>query len=163
MNEKISPDEVRKLLYYNPETGKIFHVSDDSEAFTYIHDNGYRRGYINRRRYYAHRVAWAIHFGAWPQKSIDHINHDRQDNRLSNLREADHKTNGRNRKLSSNNKSGFNGVGWVKRVSMWQARIKINGKLKHIGFYSDITDAVTARRRAEREHGFHENHGRKEL
>tara|TARA_R100001132_G_C3270143_1_gene92340 strand:+ start:2046 stop:2186 length:141 start_codon:yes stop_codon:yes gene_type:complete len=46
---------------------------------------------------------------------------------------------------------------------MWQARIKINGKLKHIGFYSDITDAVTARRRAEREHGFHENHGRKEL
>lgn len=160
MNEAITPEEIKELFDYRPETGKIFRRSDGREAFTYVHDNGYRRGYIRGRRYYGHRVAWAIYFSQWPSKSIDHINHDRQDNRISNLREADHKTNGRNRKLSCNNSSGHTGVGWVNRVGLWQARIKINGKLKNLGHYARIEDAITARRRAERELGFHINHGR---
>ena len=160
MNEAISPDEIRKLLYYNPETGKIFRVADDSEALTYIHDNGYRRGWIDGRRYYAHRVAWAIHFGYWPAKSIDHVNHDRQDNRLCNLREADHKINGRNRRIQSNNTSGFNGVSWFKNAGVWRAGIKVSGKYKYLGSYRNIEDAIAARKRAEKEFGFHNNHGK---
>lgn len=122
--------------------------------------DGYIKIGVNGRHYKAHRIAWLLIHGYWPEE-IDHINGDGYDNRLSNLREVTHKENQRNQKLLSNNKSGTCGVFWKKQDSVWGAQIKINGRQKHLGYFKDKSDAILARKAADREHGFHENHGRR--
>jgi hypothetical protein len=102
----------------------------------------------------AHRVAWAIYYGKWPEKQIDHINHIKSDNRINNLRQADHSQNGCNRGLQSNNRSGVSGVHWSSQKEKWFAKIKLNGKSKHLGVFSDIEDAANAVKKARIEmHG----------
>jgi hypothetical protein len=96
--------------------------------------------------------------GYWPDE-IDHINGDRADNRLSNLREVSNIENQRNKVLPRNNKSGHIGVSWNKDSKKWMARITINYKLKQVGQFSTIEEAVAARKEAERKFGFSERHG----
>jgi hypothetical protein len=88
-----------------------------------------------------------------------HINHSRDDNRFVNLRHATRVENSRNKSIYSKNTSGFNGVCWYERGSKWIANIRINGKLKHLGYFTDIDEAIIARKKANIEHEFHENHG----
>jgi hypothetical protein len=107
----------------------------------------------------AHRAAWAITHGRWPI-GVDHINGDRSDNRLENLREADQQTNLRNASLSERNVARRIGVGWCARRQKWRARIKTDCADKHLGYFDDIDEAISARAIAERELGFHLNHGR---
>jgi len=99
--------------------------------------------------------------GKWPKKYTDHINHIRDDNRLLNLREA---TDGENQKNSSqrkDNTSGITGVGIHKQSGKWQARIKLDSKLKHLGLFDDKFEAICSRKSASNKYGFHENHGNK--
>jgi hypothetical protein len=157
------PNELRQLLRYEPETGKLFWLprAGDTrgerffntrfagkEALTYL-SKGYRVGSINDADAKAHRVAWAIHYGEWPNGFIDHINGDRADNRIANLRVVDHVGNGRNRKAGANNNSGVIGVGWNKRHKKWRASIRHNGELIYLGAFDNMDDAIRARMRAE--------------
>ena len=71
----------------------------------------YKHGSIFGYKYTAHRVIWAMHYGEWPDQ-VDHINHDKADNRIENLRTVTHSENARNRKLNKNNTSGHAGVTW---------------------------------------------------
>ena len=82
----------------------------------------------------------------------------KDDNRIVNLREASHEDNGRNQKLSSRNKTGVFGV-QPHTPGKWKSWIKKNGKRKHLGVFDSFKKAVAARRQAEKEQGFHENHG----
>lgn len=70
-------------------------------------------------------------------EEIDHINMNGLDNRRENLRLASHSQNGTNKKLQSNNKSGYKGVFWNTQKGKWQAKIKKDGKNNHIGFFTD--------------------------
>lgn len=111
-------------------------------------------------RYYAHRVIWKMHHGTEPQH-IDHINGDATDNRIENLAEVTHTENMRNCKRNAANKHGVMGIHWNKQQRKWQAIIGAGGgRNRHLGYFDDFNDAVVARRSAEVELGYSENHGR---
>ena len=174
-----SPELLRKLLRYEPETGKLFwlHRPIDffkrtsrgkawntrfagKEALSAKTGGGYLHGYVFGKKVMAHRAIWAIVYGVWPDSEIDHINGLPDDNRLENLRDVSPSENSRNRKMQSNNSSGYNGVSWCKIYSKWRSSIKINKKRQHLGYFADIKDAVSVRILAEKGQGFTERHGK---
>lgn len=96
-------------------------------------------GIIFRRKFYAiHRLGWFMHYGVWPQDQIDHINRDKQDNRIENLRVVDNRTN-------QHNTASFNGGAfWQKHANKWRSQIKVNGKTISLGYFDSETDARNA-------------------
>lgn len=125
------------------------------------------RGYLvvnmRGRRVLAHRLAWELTYGPIPDgKEVDHINHNRLDNRISNLRLVTRQTNLRNQSQYKNNTSGATGVCYDKNSNKWRAHITIDGVTKSLGRYNDLESAISARKAAELENGFHENHGNKQ-
>jgi hypothetical protein len=114
---------------------------------------------VNRRLHRAHRIIWAIHYGQWPDGQIDHINHDRADNRIKNLRVVSHLDNHRNMSQFKNNTTGVPGVRFDARYSSWVARITVNYKGVHLGSYKTKEEAIAARKAAEIKYDFHEKHG----
>jgi len=83
---------------------------------------------------------------------IDHINHNKIDNRRSNLRECTTKENVRYARTRSDNISGVTGVGFTKRENRWRARIFVDGKEKGLGYYKNKEDAIKARLKAEKKY-----------
>lgn len=83
-------------------------------------------------------------YGKWPAKQIDHINRDRLDNRIANLREATDAENRQNMGLSVTNKSGVTGVTWDKQRKKWFAKITHNYKQIPLGRFDNIKDAENA-------------------
>ena len=166
------PEVLRQLLRYDPNTGKLFWKERNGnpqfnaryagkEALISVR-HGYRMGEIFNRPVAAHRIAFSIHHGKHPEGEIDHINGNRSDNRISNLRDTTRTVNARNMKKSSANKSGVTGVSFYKPSNKWQARIMDNKKYRHLGYFCNFEDAVIARRKAEVSAGYHPNHGRSE-
>jgi len=143
---------------YNPETGNISCRRTGRVCAQTLRPDGYLSGSTKGFSFLSHRAAWAIHFEKWPQGEIDHINGDKSDNRLQNLRVVSSQQNKCNRKIGKHNTSGVMGVIWHR--GKWNARIKVRGKLLSLGYYDKIEDAAAARKRAEAQHGFHPNHGR---
>lgn len=121
--------------------------------------DGYRCIRIDKRQYKAHRLAWLYVYGRWPMGQIDHIDHDRANNRISNLREVDYPENGRNQSGNSRSASGHLGVSLNRRTNRWIARIRYNQKCINLGTFRLKDDAVKARKDAEIRLGFHPNHG----
>lgn len=183
--DNITPDLCRQLLRYEPETGRLFwrerprelcesdriHRSWNTkwagrQAFLSLRANPANDyacyiGAILNVKCKAHRVAWAIFHGEWPDE-IDHINGDPLDNRIVNLRSVSHRENAANRRTPTNNKSGHMGVQWAERHGKWLAVIKVPGKTgnRHIGLFDNVEDAAQARREAQQALGYHANHGR---
>ena len=118
---------------------------------------GYRQICINGRYCLTARVIWFFVKGEWPA-NIDHINHDRSDNRLINLRSVTNAENSRNRSKSPRNTSGVMGVSWNKAARKWCARIQVNSKQIHLGLFTNMADAITARAAAKVKYGFSQNH-----
>lgn len=161
----VTAEKAKELLDYNAATGVISWRSSKGRSRKgdiagTLDSKGYLQIGIDGRLYRAHRIAWLIACDAWPEDQIDHINGIRTDNRLENLRCVTCQGNRRNAAIRSNNTSGIAGVHWNKSTGAWQARIAIDGKYRHIGFFDDIKDAALARKESEKKHGFHENHGR---
>lgn len=129
----------------------------ENQAFTSVAKNKYLRGTVNSVAFYAHRIAWVMHHGHWPEHDIDHINGVRNDNRICNLRSVSRKDNMQNREVSSNNTSGTMGVSYSRRHKLWNVKIGDH----HIGWFSDKHNAVEARKDAELKLKYHVNHGRK--
>jgi len=121
-----------------------------------------KRGYvfigIGEKLYTAHRLAFLYMEGVFPE-CVDHINQIKSDNRWVNLREANYPINSRNMPSRSDNSSGFTGVSWSKVANKWVAQIGVDHKVRYLGCFSEIEDAVKARKYAEDELGFHSNHG----
>lgn len=171
---------LRECLDYDPETGgltwrtrPLHHFKDGAqtarhncnawnggwagkEAFTATSPNGYVTGGLDRVIYRAHRIIWKLVHGQEPE-DIDHINGDRADNRIANLRAVTRRENMRNAALRSNNKSGVVGVSRAR--GKWLAQIK-GQRQQFLGYFDTIEEAAAARKSAERDLGFHENHGR---
>ncbi len=121
-------------------------------------NNGYLIISINGENYKAHRLAWLYVYGEMP-KQLDHINGDKIDNRILNLRDVEHSENMKNRKKPITNTSGTIGVYWDKKNCRWYAMIMVDGKNKFLGRFTDYSEAVNARKNAEVLYGFHKNHG----
>lgn len=171
------------LLAYDPETGRLFwrdrpvsmfregeHGAEHTcrwwnnrfagrEAFTVRHPSGYLMGKIDGEMWLAHRVIWKLVYGTEPNE-IDHEDGTKSDNKLSNLRDVDRSGNRRNQPLPITNTSGAMGVTWAPKQGKWHARITVAGCRIHLGSFSCFDAAVAARKAAERELGFHANHGR---
>lgn len=86
-----------------------------------------------------HREILGLMFGH--QSKGDHWNHNTLDNRRDNLRPADSAQSSQNRKIRTDNTSGYKGVTWHKRLKKWQVRVSIKGKRHHLGYYDDIVEA----------------------
>ena len=180
-------DELKKLLIYHSDTGelywkkripKMFEPGEKHDrnrkckswnarfagkkALCSIHPQGYRMGRICNRRYLAHRVIWCLVTGDWPKEETDHINGDRGNNKFINLRDASRFMNMQNQKINTRNTSGCIGVSWHRRKKKWSVTISFNRKLRHLGVFTDFSEAVKVRKHAEKHYGFHKNHGRKE-
>jgi hypothetical protein len=163
-----SVEEMRSQIEYQPKTGKLFWKNttqndiwgrSGKEAFTDVH-RGYKSGSFKGKTFLAHRVAFAVYYGFWPNEEIDHINGTRDDNRIENLREVTRQENAKNRRRTSRNESGIVGVGWYPYTKKWRAHIKENGRQLSLGHFPCIGMAIAARRKAEKRLGFHPNHGK---
>jgi hypothetical protein len=167
-----TPEQLRELLRYEPDTGKLFwkerplsmfpsprHQGSwntryaGREALIELHPSGYLRGRVFNRVYYAHRVVWATVHGLWPDAHIDHINGDKADNRLVNLRAATQQQNNRNTGKRKDNASGFKGVCFHLRSKKWMASISIGGsKSTYLGLFDTPEEAHAAYCSAAQKH-----------
>ena len=136
-------DELLRLLNYNPKNGELRWKikrtggTKAGDLAGYISRMGYRVIKIGGNLRMAHRIAWAITYGDAPTNlQIDHINCDRSDNRLVNLRLCNGNENCSNRTASSRNQSGFKGVYWWKARQAWRADIVANGTHHYLGTFS---------------------------
>lgn len=157
-----TPERLKQLLRYDAETGKLYwrpRARDmfptqrafstwaaqftDQEALTAL-NYGYRVGRVDGKNCAAHRVIWAIVHGSWPAE-LDHVNGHRDDNRLTNLREANRSQNLCNRPMPAANTSGHKGVYFHKPTEKWRAQIKKNGVSHFLGCFGNLDDAIAAR------------------
>lgn len=172
----IDAETARELMDYDPDTGKLYWRHRRREWFpskrSYSIWNArfpgkeigsFNQGYLsfvvigfNQK---VHRVAWLIHYGEEPNGVIDHINGDRQDNRISNLRVVDLAENTKNKGHYKPSKRMNVGISIDPRTGKFVARIGDKGVTKYIGSYATEAEAYAARKEKERELGYHENHG----
>ena len=152
---ELTAEYLRSILHYDPETG-IFTRKVSTSNSVKVGDAagcpdglGYLQITVQSRLYRAHRLAWLYVYGEWPKLDIDHINRNRSDNRVSNLRDISRKQNLQNAGKSSNNTSGHPGVSWYKRDSKWQVKIMHNYKRIHLGYFADREEAIAARKAGE--------------
>lgn len=142
-------DRLRELLTYDPATGLFYWrkprpFCSTGKAAGGVTPYGYIRIVIDGRPHQAHRLAWFYTYGFWPEQEIDHINGDRSDNRLRNLREATPSQNQANKAMRRDNASGVKGVTWDKARGKWKAMISVNCKTINLGRFDDIEAAATA-------------------
>jgi hypothetical protein len=141
----ITAEEVRRQLSYDPETGiftwlvKKISVQKGTIAGS-LHNNGYLRIKINGKFLSAHRLAWLITTGSFPDDQIDHINGIRNDNRIENLRCATNSQNGANKKSCA--VIGFKGV--TLNGKRWRARVHYNKKQFNLGTFDTPEEAHEA-------------------
>lgn len=158
----ITVERVRELLSYDPDTGimrwKVARGRVAAGSVAGFDEKGYRGIRVDGVQTYIHRVAF-LHFYGYAPNVVDHLNGDKSDNRIANLRDVDVSLNLRNRARSSNNRSGVTGVFWNSEKRRWTARIKVRGRTIHLGDYLDKKDAAEARKAAERKMDFTERHG----
>lgn len=128
-------------------------------ALTARRADGYLVGNIYGRQYLAHRVIWAMAEGEWPLH-IDHIDGDRGNNDLANLRNVSPGENGKNHGRYITNKAGVMGLKFS--YGKWEASIKTGGKEIYLGRHRKKEDAIRARLAAEKKYGFHPNHGQRD-
>jgi hypothetical protein len=154
----------RRLFDYNPVTGHVYwkiprgyKIKAGDRAGCIYRD--YRWIHYRGKSYLEHRLIWLWMTGQYPADHIDHINHDKIDNRWCNLRSVSEAVNHRNKPLYRSNTSGTAGVTWDKQKQQWHAYIRYNKKLTHLGFFDELSDAVLARQQAKDNKHFHPNHG----
>lgn len=167
----LTPDILRQLLRYDPETGQLF-WRHRSEAFTTSGatsitqetrrwnsrhagrpaltsphpKKGHLTGCVLSVPIKAHIAAWAIFYGVWPTGTIDHRNRNTADNRIENLRLASAAENARNRRAHRGSASGFKGVAPYR--NSWKAVITADGRVHYLGLFATKEAAAAAYDRA---------------
>ncbi len=151
MPKEITQNELKELLEYTPDSGVFVYKKNSSNRkiragqIAGWKDAGYLRIQINGKGYKAHRLAWLYMYGDWPKYHIDHIDHDRANNRISNLRDVTVAENIQNQiKANSSSKTNLLGVTYRKRDKLYEARIVVNRKRIYIGLFKDPKEAYRA-------------------
>ena len=147
---EISIDKFKEELQYDPFTGRFLRLKAKKIERIGLyaekeHPNGYLQIYVLNKNYLAHRLAWFFYYGVWPEKQIDHINENKKDNRICNLRDVSQSINLANQKNPQrNNTSGYRGVSYKKRDAKFQAQIFVNKKYISIGYFDSAEEAHKA-------------------
>jgi hypothetical protein len=156
---ELTQARLKEVLSYDPDTGIFTNLTQrrgsakKGAVAGSKNSKGYIQIEIDSKNYRAHRLAWLYAYGEFPEKSLDHINEVKGDNRLGNLRLATKQENQHNiSSLRINNSSGFRGVSRNKKAKKWEAQIAINGRHKHLGHFDTVEEASEAYLVAKREH-----------
>lgn len=159
----ISHEKLVEIMHYSPDTGVFTRrkkVNQMPVAAGSTDKQGYRRIHLLGKVYRSHRLAWFYAYGEWPDAEIDHINGDRSDNRIANLRPCTHQQNNHNQPMRRNNRSGVKGVSWDRRLRKWRAQACLNYQIHCVGLFDDLDEAAIAvRAKREELHGSFANHG----
>jgi hypothetical protein len=155
---ELTQQTLKQMLSYSEHTGQFTWETPSKYRPEYqgkiagsLHSVGYIHISILGKSYKAHRLAWLYVHGVWPLTNLDHINGDRADNRISNLREATHAQNAQNRKHARRGHTlGVLGVVWRERNKKYEARIHIEGKYKYLGLFATAEEAHAAYLTAKR-------------
>jgi hypothetical protein len=139
-------ERLRAALSYDPETGNFTRLAGPRKGKNagYRKANGYVTIWVNRRDYFAHRLAWLYVHGEWPLGHIDHISLDPSDNSIKNLRVCTPSQNMRNARRTSRNKTGVKGVSWIERRRKWRAQICVAGTHISLGHFATLEAAASA-------------------
>lgn len=166
-------DELKQHLHYDPDTG-VFTWRDRRHLPNVGYNvacrtagkvagsklqSGYWRIGIGEKQYRAHRLAWLYVYG-WMPTEIDHIDGNRLNNKIENLREVTRAENQRNLRTSSLNTSDHVGVYFNKADKVWVATIGMCYERVYGGRFKTKEEAIFARKCLEQKYGFHKNHGR---
>lgn len=133
----LTAKRLREVLIYDPQTGHFFwrqkrsHFRAGDRAGT--PKEGYTKIAIDGRQYRAARLAWLFVYGRFPDSPLDHINRNRADDRIANLREATQSQNNANASIRSDNASGYRGVYFCARTQRWAAKIQRDGRCSFLG------------------------------
>lgn len=160
------PDQtnLNAAFHYDPITGDLtFKTTSRSGTAgalaTFAHSRGYLSVSIAGKQYLAHRIIFMMMEGYWPEH-IDHINHNKADNRWANLREVQQEVNNRNMPKQTNSATGYIGVSFMKTKNKYRAYITVDSKAKHLGVFDTAEEAAAARELASIHYGYHTNHGK---
>lgn len=161
MNNLPSQNVLLEKFTYDKDTG-IFKLKKSRNIVGSLDKStGYIRIYVLNKQYYAHRLAWVYENGDNHNSFIiDHIDHNKQNNSIANLRISTYQENSKNRPLQRNNSSGFNGVRFCNNQKKFIVQIKVNSKVKTIGRFLSLESAISARDEANDIFNFHKNHGK---
>ena len=145
MTYELTQSRLQELVSYDQKTG-IFHrllpVSNILAGPIHAKPNkiGYTRMHVDGRLYYLHRLAWLYVYGVWPVE-IDHIDGNKANNKLSNLRDVSHAQNMQNMSKKSKAASGLKGAYFHPDCKMWQAKIRYQNKTKSLGYFKTPEEA----------------------
>ena len=159
----ITQKELKKFVHYDPPTGMFtWKISTNGRikigsVAGSLENNGYIRLSISGTRYLAHRLAM-VYVNGGCGEYIDHIDGDRSNNKISNLRCVTSSQNSQNARIGSRNTSGKIGVS-LHRGGKWLACICVKGEYIYLGLHEEFSKAAAVRKQAEIDNGFHENHG----
>jgi len=151
-------EELNELFNYDPDTGLFTWkktLSNRAVAGSIagsLQSQGYIYISINGKKYSAHRLAYKVFHGSDPVDQIDHIDMDKSNNRIANLRDATNTQNSGNTGPYKTNTSGIKGVYWVSGRKKWRARIMCNGKKIDLGYYQIKEEAALAYEKAAKEY-----------
>lgn len=138
----ITQDELKYRLHYDTETGIFKKIADSKNTYKkckvigHIKKDRYIGITIDKVAYYAHRLAWLYIYGEFPKEYLDHIDGNRANNSLNNLRESTNAENQQNRAVNKNNKSRYTGVCFCKYNNKWRTEIRSNNKKTNLGYFS---------------------------
>lgn len=165
MSKTSNFDFLFEYLRYNETKGEFTWIKRPNKNI-HLHTRagtknsaGYRVISLFGKRYPEHRLAWFFVHGEMPKHEIDHINQIRDDNRISNLRQVTRSENQRN-KTRKDSRVDEIGIWWCRRRKRYIAEISLNGKKVYQKSFTDIDEAISARKAKALELGFHENHGK---
>ncbi len=158
----LTQESLHQIFNYDKDSGnlrvRLPSAHYEANAIVgYPHTSGYLSVLLGKKEYLLHRIIWLMQTGEWPTQ-IDHINHNRKDNSWDNLRAVESRENSINTSLSKNNTSGVNGVR-ILPSGNFAAYIMVNRKQISLGTHPTLEDAKTARTNADKQYGFHVNHG----
>lgn len=145
---------LREILDYNSETGiftwrvKIGNIKIGQLAGFTHNKIPYHQIKVRQKLYLAHRLAWLWVYGEFPNGYLDHIDMNRSNNRIDNLRIATNSQNQGNIKLWKTNTSGYRGVHWCRKTGKWRAGIRINSHLHCLGSFNTREEAAEAYNKA---------------
>ena len=151
----ITQEFLKSIVEYDKETGLFSKKNGEKFGFK---DSDYLRAQIGGKNYYLHRLAWLYEYGSFPKLHLDHVNGNKMDNRICNLREATRSQNLCNVAKTKRNTSGVKNVSFHKQSKKWRVVVSVEGKNKSFGLYDDIEMAELVA--IEAKHKYHGNFAR---